>query len=71
LKKLRKITKKKVPWPEEIQKNHKENQEDQPISGRGLNPGPPDYEEGEIHTDSDEWLEAEDQQLLGAVFSGD
>jgi len=36
-----------------------------------LNPGPPEYEAGEAHTDSDERLEAEDQQFLGAVFSGD
>jgi hypothetical protein len=29
-----------------------------------LNPGLPEYEAGEVHTDSDEQLEAEDQQLL-------
>jgi hypothetical protein len=59
-----------LPWPEDTQKNHKENQEEQPISGRGLNSGPPEYEAGEVHTDRDEQLEAEEQQLSGAVFSG-
>jgi hypothetical protein len=29
-----------------------------------LNPGLPAYETGEVHTESDEQLEAEDQQLL-------
>jgi hypothetical protein len=51
--------------------SQKKNQEDQPISGRVLNPGPPEYEAEKIYTDSDERLEAEGQQLLGAVISGD